>query len=46
MSEDCNQSCNSCTDNCADQQEQKTDFSEKIHEMSRVRKVIGKSQKQ
>ncbi len=41
MSEDCNQSCSSCSEDCAERQEQKTDFSEKLHEMSSVKKVIG-----
>ena len=41
MSEDCNQSCSSCSEDCAERKEQKTDFSEKLHEMSSVKKVIG-----
>jgi len=41
MSENCNQSCDSCSEDCAERQEQKTDFSEKLHEMSSVKKVIG-----
>ena len=41
MSEQCNQSCESCQANCADRKEQKTDFSEKPHEMSSIKKVIG-----
>jgi Mrp family chromosome partitioning ATPase len=40
MSENCNQSCSSCSENCAERKE-KTDFSEKLHEMSSVKKVIG-----
>jgi len=31
----------SCQANCADRKEQKTDFSEKPHEMSSIKKVIG-----
>ena len=41
MSENCNQNCNSCSEDCAERKEQKTDFSEKLHEMSSVKKVIG-----
>jgi Mrp family chromosome partitioning ATPase len=41
MSENCNQSCNSCSENCADRKEQKIDFSEKLHELSSIKKVIG-----
>ena len=38
MSETCNQSCSSCGEDCADR---KIDFSEKLHVMSDVKKVIG-----
>ncbi len=41
MSENCNQSCSSCSEDCAERKEQKTDFSEQLHEMSSVKKVIG-----
>src|SRR5574344_700240 len=41
MSENCNQNCNSCSEDCAERKEQKTDFSEKLHEMSSVKRVIG-----
>lgn len=41
MSENCNQSCSSCSENCAERKEEKTDFSEKLHEMSSVKKVIA-----
>lgn len=41
MSENCNQSCSSCSENCTERKEQKTDFSEKLHEMSSIKKVIG-----
>ncbi|NLB82060.1 MAG: Mrp/NBP35 family ATP-binding protein, partial [Clostridiaceae bacterium] len=41
MSEDCNQSCSSCSENCAKRKQQETDFTEKLHEMSSVKKVIG-----
>ncbi|MFI3171349.1 MAG: Mrp/NBP35 family ATP-binding protein [Eubacteriales bacterium] len=38
MSEKCDQNCGSCSQDCA---ERKTDFSEKLHEKSSVKKVIG-----
>lgn len=38
MSEDCNQCCDSCEEECADRKE---DFSEKSHELSNIKKVIG-----
>ena len=41
MSENCNQSCSGCSEDCAERKEQKKDFSEKLHEMSSVKKVIG-----
>ncbi|MDD4564478.1 MAG: Mrp/NBP35 family ATP-binding protein [Eubacteriales bacterium] len=45
MSKDCNESCGSCSEDCAERTEQKTeqknDFSEKPHEMSSIKKVIG-----
>ncbi|HHX13476.1 MAG TPA: Mrp/NBP35 family ATP-binding protein [Clostridiales bacterium] len=41
MSESCNQNCNSCTEECQDRKEPETDFSARLHEMSRVKKVIG-----
>ena len=41
MSTDCNQNCNSCSLNCADRKEQKTDFRVKPHSMSKIKKVIG-----
>jgi len=40
MSENCNQSCGSCSEECEDRKEA-TDFSAKLHELSRVKKVIG-----
>jgi len=40
MSENCNDSCSSCGQNCAERNEPK-DLIEKLHEMSRVKKVIG-----
>ncbi|WMC92344.1 Mrp/NBP35 family ATP-binding protein [Kineothrix sp. MB12-C1] len=41
MSENCNQSCSSCSEDCAERKEQKTDFSENPHEMSSIKRVIG-----
>ena len=41
MSENCNQSCNTCSEDCSERKEQKNDFSEKPHEMSSIKKVIG-----
>ncbi len=38
MSENCSQNCDSCSEDCADR---KVDFSEKLHEKSSVKKVIG-----
>ena len=40
MSENCSQSCGSCSEDCAERKEQ-YDFSEKLHDMSSVKKVIG-----
>lgn len=41
MSETCNQSCSSCSENCADRKEEQTDFSAKLHDMSSVKKVYA-----
>ena len=41
MSENCKQNCNTCSDDCDERKEQKTAFSEKPHEMSSIKKVIG-----
>ena len=41
MSEKCNQSCSSCEEDCTDRKEAKTDFREKPHELSNIKKVIG-----
>ena len=40
MSENCNQTCSSCTEDCKDRKEA-FDFSEKPHAMSDINKVIG-----
>jgi Mrp family chromosome partitioning ATPase len=41
MSENCDQNCSSCSDECTERKEPKTDFSEKSHELSNIKKVIG-----
>jgi Mrp family chromosome partitioning ATPase/predicted Fe-Mo cluster-binding NifX family protein len=41
MSNNCNEDCKSCSDDCAERKEQKTDFTEKLHELSSVKKVIA-----
>jgi len=41
MSENCNSSCNTCGEECTDRKEDKIDFSEKLHKLSKVNKVIG-----
>ncbi|WP_244833908.1 Mrp/NBP35 family ATP-binding protein [Clostridium sp. BJN0001] len=41
MSENCDQNCSSCSQDCAERKEQKIDFSENLNEMSSVKKVIG-----
>nr|WP_300094487.1 Mrp/NBP35 family ATP-binding protein [Sedimentibacter sp.] len=41
MSENCNSNCGSCSQECASRTEEKTDFMEKPHKMSSVKKVIG-----
>ncbi len=40
MSDSCNQRCGSCSASCSERKEE-FDFSEKLHEMSSVKKVIG-----
>ena len=39
MSEKCDQNCSNCSQDCAERE--KNDFSEKPHEMSNIKKVIG-----
>lgn len=41
MSEKCNQSCSNCSEDCAERKEEKTDFSEKPHNMSSIKKVVA-----
>jgi len=41
MSENCNQNCGSCSDDCDERKEEKFDFAAKLNEQSSVKKVIG-----
>ncbi len=41
MSESCSNNCSSCGESCDSRQEQQTDFTEKLHELARVKKVIA-----
>jgi len=41
MSEQCNQSCNTCQEACSERKEEKPDFSAAPHELSHIKKVIG-----
>lgn len=41
MSENCDQNCSACGEECNDRKEEQTDFSAKPHEQSNVKKVIG-----
>lgn len=41
MSENCNNNCSSCGQSCSDRKEEFNDFSEKPHELSKIKKVIG-----
>lgn len=41
MSENCDQICSSCGDDCAERKEPQQDFSVQLHELSKVKKVIG-----
>lgn len=41
MSEICDQNCAGCALNCEDRKEDQTDFTEKLHELSKVKKVIA-----
>lgn len=41
MSEKCDQSCNSYSEECEEKKETKKDFSQKPHELSNIKKVIG-----
>ncbi len=41
MSETCENNCSSCSSDCNERKEKQTDFTEKPHEMSNIKKVIG-----
>ena len=41
MSENCDQNCSTCSDDCAERKEEPTSFIEKPHELSSIKKVIG-----
>lgn len=41
MSENCNNNCSTCSVECTERVDQATDFSEKPHELSNIKKVIG-----
>lgn len=41
MSTNCTNNCSSCSENCKDREKQINDFSEKSHELSNIKKVIG-----
>lgn len=41
MSENCNQNCSGCSENCSDRTAEKTDFREKLHDMSSVKRVYA-----
>lgn len=41
MAENCNKNCGSCAENCAEREEKQTDFRERPHEMSHIKKVIA-----
>ena len=41
MAENCSGTCGSCSENCSEREEQQTDFRERTHEMSHIKKVIA-----
>lgn len=41
MSENCNQDCSSCSEECSERKSAKVDFKEKLHDMSKIKKVIA-----
>ena len=41
MNDSCDQTCSSCSEECVERKEPRTDFSEKPHELSSIKKVIG-----
>jgi hypothetical protein len=46
MPEKCTSDCSSCSQNCADRKKEKTSFQEKPHELSHIKKVIRRCQRQ
>jgi len=41
LNDSCDQTCSSCSEECVERKEPRTDFSEKPHELSSIKKVIG-----
>ena len=41
MSESCSHDCSSCSSNCSERRAEQTDFREKPHELSRIKRVVG-----
>lgn len=41
MSENCDNNCSSCGEDCADRNQEQTDFTAKLHELSSIKKVIA-----
>jgi len=41
MGDNCTENCSTCSDDCTERKEPKTDFSEKPHELSKIKRVIG-----
>ncbi|MDD2190879.1 MAG: Mrp/NBP35 family ATP-binding protein [Eubacteriales bacterium] len=41
MSEECTHECSSCGSSCSERTQERTDFKEKPHELSNIKKVIG-----
>ncbi|HZK42244.1 MAG TPA: P-loop NTPase, partial [Clostridia bacterium] len=41
MSDNCNQDCSQCMEDCQDRREEAFDFTEELHELSQVKKVIA-----
>lgn len=41
VSESCSHDCSSCSSNCSERRAEQTDFREKPHELSRIKRVVG-----
>lgn len=41
MSQECNETCSSCGEDCNDRKESKNEFLEKPHELTKIKKIIG-----